>query len=405
MNVPDRAPGTSGRLTSWLSAAVIALAAIGPVIAIGGAFVSPSQIAAVALVAHVLFSRLAGKAEPVSPLVALYIFGAVLLSIGVLSAPETVAAAAAFLNFVTGTITGFVIGSQSTAERRHSLGALDLGFVGFVVITALQYFTQSRSVESAAELHSSVLVAWGGSNYVGAILVVAGFWLIARAAALVKGKWVLGITVVLAFATAVSTLSRGAIVALAAGLLVATWRAGKTKLARALWRSTIILVPIVGVGLMNAVSQQRFATTAADPSSNIDARFVLYRLALSDFISSPLVGTGWTALREETASLFGSSVSFAHNWIFSALQIAGVIAVPSLLAFIALVAFSVRRASLFGAPAAAAFTVAMVEPVMEGYVGALIICAALASAASSAARSTAMAPDLELPSGLRRALP
>jgi O-antigen ligase len=124
---------------------------------------------------------------------------------------------------------------------------------------------------------------------------------------------------------------------------------------------------------MSSIVGERFEGTSADPASNIDARLILYRLAWHQFADSPFVGTGWTALRAPSEAIFGGPISFAHNWYLSALQIAGLLAVPMLIVFTVLVFRSIRGAGLYGAPVAAAFVASMIEPVMEGYVGALVI--------------------------------
>ncbi|CAH0220518.1 hypothetical protein SRABI121_02960 [Microbacterium sp. Bi121] len=283
----------------------------------------------------------------------------------------------AFLNFISGTITAVVIGVQAAGARTVRLNAIDIGLVTFVAISAAQNFAGTDEASTAAEVHATLLVAWGGSNYVGAVLVIVGYWLLARAMEIERGRWVLLLAIVASFVTAVSTLSRGTIVALSVGLLVATWNSGGSRFTRVVSRLGVLVVPVVGLWLMNIVVGERFENTSADPAYNIDARWGLYRLAWDEFLRSPLFGTGWTGLREVSPALLGSPITFAHNWYFSALQIAGLFALPMLIVFTWLTLRGVIGAGVYGAPVAAAFTAAMIEPVMEGYVGALVIVSVL----------------------------
>lgn len=361
------------RVTLFLAGLTFALASVGPVINLGGAFLSPSQLCGAILITHVLISKASGRARSAPTIAIGFLVSAFLLGAGLLGAAEISSAGIAFLNFLSGVIVAFVVGVQVGASHRPNLDMLDLGVLVFVAFSAFQSFEQSEVGSTAAELHATVIVAWGGSNYVGAVLAVVGFWLIARSGDVAKWRWLLILGAVVAIVVAVSTLSRGAVVALAAGALIVTWRAGRTAFGRVLWRLGALAVPVGAFLVMSSIVGERFEGTSADPASNIDARLVLYRLAWQQFADSPFVGTGWTALRAPSEAIFGGPISFAHNWYLSALQIAGLLAVPMLIVFTVLVFRSIRGAGLYGAPVAAAFVASMIEPVMEGYVGALVI--------------------------------
>lgn len=366
-------PERASRLTLYLSGLVVALAAAGPTVSIGQALCSPSQIAAAVLLLHLACSRLVGRTRTPQRGTTALILSSSLMGVGVLSAPLMWPAAAAFANFISGTVTATLIGVHAQSLDRSRVTPLDVGFVVFIGWTSIQHFGGLAPVASAAELHATLLVAWGGSNYIGAVLVVAGYWLVARTAEVRTGRWLLFLGACVAMVTAISTLSRGAVITLAAGLLVIAWRAGTTRTSRFVWRISALAVPFVGLSLLTAVVDERFSGTSADPATNINARIDLYRLAFADFLHSPFIGTGWTGLRANSEMLFGSPISFAHNWYLSAVQIGGLLALPVLAAFTYLAFRAIRMGRLFGAAVLAAFSASMIEPVIEGYVGSLIL--------------------------------
>ena len=171
---------------------------------------------------------------------------------------------------------------------------------------------------------------------------------------------------------AILTLSRGALLAAAVGLLVLFWSAGRTVWTRGLFRTAgavgvLAVVPVMQY-LISARSQGGF-----NPEENVADRFTLFELAWRSFLESPITGTGWLALRDMSAD----NISFAHNMVVSFLQIAGLFGAAYVVILLVESFRAMRRRPLMGAAVAAALAVSMSDPFFESAIGATVSWAAI----------------------------
>jgi O-antigen ligase len=165
------------------------------------------------------------------------------------------------------------------------------------------------------------------------------------------------------------TLSRGAAVAGAIGILVLLWNAGPTKAARGLLRVSCVGLVFAAAEVFSAITDAR-SVGGYDPGQNIDARVLLIHLAWDQFLSSPLTGTGWLALRD--VSPFSVPISFAHNVVLSFLQIGGLFGALFLAIVAKLMIVGYRNRAAMVAATTAAIAMSFSDPFLEGGVGALI---------------------------------
>lgn len=278
------------------------------------------------------------------------------------------------LHFAMGVLLGILVG-VTWAHAGNKFNFVSLGFALFVAISIAQLLRIFTSTPSISAFHNAAVLSWGASNYVAGVLVVSGFILIGK-----KPVGKLSTVIALsAFAIAVATLSRGALVALAVGTATHLWSAGRTPGSRFLLRTSCIVVPLVGLNILDRVTQLR-STGGYDPSQNTEARFVLYRTAWEQFLGSPLIGTGWTGLEAALPSQFVTS--FAHNAILSFLQMGGLIGLIILIILYRnnKVAWSERTAR---SALASAFAISMTDPFYEGFVGCLLVLTAIVATSMS----------------------
>jgi O-antigen ligase len=218
------------------------------------------------------------------------------------------------------------------------------------------------------------VLSWGGSNFIAGIMVVLSLTLGSRIREL-GYRTVLLVVPIMGIAMAALTFSRGALIAATIGLLVLMWNVGRTGVGRSLLRT----LGVIAVAAAFPVMQYIIATRSAggyDPSQNISTRFRLYDAAWRDFQSSPVIGTGWLALRE--AKEFIVEISYAHNVVFSFLQIAGACGAVFIVVLLRDSYRSLRRSPLTGGAVVAALAISMSDPFYEGGIGALVGWVAIA---------------------------
>lgn len=291
-----------------------------------------------------------------------------------MSGPALLSAA----NFIVGTSMGAIIGATWSRCRR-ALGFVSLGVCFFAFVSCLQLFRILLTSGSVSTFHQNATLPWGGSNFVAGVLVVCGFLILSKKP---LGSLMSPLLSLFVLLSAGLTLSRGALLAGGVGSAAYFWTVGRRKSTRLILRFACLAVPFIAFYLLAHITALR-STGGYDPSQNTDARFVIYRVAWSEFVDHPALGTGWTGLTEALPS--GLPASFAHNVVLSYLQIGGLIGLMILLLLLRLnleawTDHSVR------APLAAAATISMTDPFYEGFVGALIIMAILVSTIASRRR-------------------
>ena len=341
------------------------------------------------LIGHIFLGTLARRKQhgPVGRAIRLSLVLLLAMFVPVLAHGLQLRALVAYVSFAGGTLTGLVIAAIWTTTR-HRLGLIDWALLFFIAATSVQLYL-SGGADSSTSLHEAK-VTWGASNYVAGILVVASLAAVARLIELRTSRW-LWVVPAAGFAFALWTLSRGAAVAGAIGILVLLWNAGRTKTARAVLRVSCVGLVFVAAEVFTAITDAR-SVGGYDPSQNIDARVLLIHLAWDQFLSSPLTGTGWLALRD--VSPFTVPISFAHNVVLSFLQIGGLFGAIFLAVLAKLVTAGVRNRVGMVAAVAAALAMSFSDPFLEGGVGALIAWLTIGYAAFASNDS----PTLDAPS-------
>ena len=273
----------------------------------------------------------------------------------------------AFSSFVLGTFGGILIGTV----WRHAgsrLGFVDLGAAAFLVISAMQLAAKFRSASGLSDFHGVAVLDWGASNYIGGVMVVVSWALAARLQELGSRRLFLAVPALGIF-SALLTLSQGATISATVGLLVFFWNTGRTAPARALFRiSGVATVFAVGFLLQYFVSVR--SQGGFDPGQNLTTRWLLFGVAWREFLNSPIIGTGWLALRHVTG--YGADVSFAHNVVLSFLQMAGLFGAGFVVILVLESIRALQRKPLMGAAVVAALTISMSDPLFEGGVGAMV---------------------------------
>lgn len=278
----------------------------------------------------------------------------------------------AAVSFALATLAGWVTGRR-WRNVAATLSWFDVGALIFLGISVLHLVVLGLGVGSLSRFHVLAVLPWGGSNYVAGVMVVMAFVLWSRRSLVPGARW----AALAAGAVSVLTLSRGAFIALGAGLLVLLWDAGRTMLTRFLVRVSAMVLVGVGVLGFSEVTQQR-SVGGYDPGSNVDARLSLFHMAWEAFVSSPFTGTGWLSLREPSKEILGADISYAHNFFLSFLQIGGLLG----LAFIAVFChFALRcwRTCVTLRPALiAGFAISMSDPFVESAVAGFVMWTILA---------------------------
>jgi O-antigen ligase len=283
---------------------------------------------------------------------------------------SSAAQAAAYGLFVLGTIGGAAVG-VAWARDWERFGPVDVGLLAFVAITVLQLGLILLRTPDLAGFHRAAVLPWGASNYIAGVLVVASYLLLSRGRATRRKVGVLAVVGLLA---ALSTLSRGALIAVAAGGIVYVWGRGRTTLSRFVLRAGSIILPVLAFKVMTFVTTSR-SVGGYDPEQNVSARWQLYRYAWSSFQASPFSGTGWLAMRNNLE--FSTPISYAHNAVLSFAQIGGAFGLVALLALAVAVVRAWRNDPVIRPGLVAALAISMTDPFFEGYFAALIVWAVL----------------------------
>lgn len=298
---------------------------------------------------------------------------ALLLAIPALLTDDIVAGIGSYVNFLTGLILGLLVGLHWARLPRSRPNAIDFAFLFFVLASVFQLVSSSSQTTNSMEAHALVVTSWGSSNYVAGVLIIVSFGLAGRGRDLNKARWLFITVALIGIIAAIATLSRGAVIALGFGLLVFAWNLGRTPLQRFWTRTFSIASPLLAFFVYQRISSSRFSGTGADPTTNIEARFTLYRLALDEFFRSPIWGTGWTGLRALSEIVIGAEVSYAHNVLLSFLQIGGLLSLPFLMLLVVTSFRVIARATVMSSALAAAVGMSLIEPLYEGTVGICVV--------------------------------
>jgi hypothetical protein len=378
----------AGRVDQVLAALTIATMPLGSIAYESegrSLLVGYSLIVGAQLIGHILLGNLARRTQwgPVRTAIRLSLVMLLAMFVPVLASGLQMRAIVAYVSFAGGTLAGLTIAAIWTTTRQR-LGMVDVALIFFVTVTSAQLYLSGG--DPSASVHQ-VEVTWGASNYVAGTLVVASLAVVARLMELRTSRW-LWVVPALGFASALLTLSRGAAVSGAVGIMVLLWNAGRTTTARAVLRVSCIGLVFAAAEVFTAITEAR-SVGGYDPGQNIDARIELIRLAWEQFLSAPLTGTGWLALRD--VADFGVPISFAHNVVLSFLQIGGLFGVVFLVVLARQALKGWRSRTPMFAAVAAALAMSLSDPFFEGGVGALVAWVAIGYAAFSPARPTRVA--------------
>ncbi|WP_156374156.1 O-antigen ligase [Cellulomonas sp. Leaf334] len=291
----------------------------------------------------------------------------------VLWATDLAAGGLAYFNFASGVVLGVTVGLVWRALPGNRINAIDVGLVVFVVWSAVQLM-RTTSAGGSHEAHQLAETSWGRSNYVGGVLAVAAFVLIARSSQIERGRWVLWLGSATAVLASVETQSRGALIALSVGALAVVWNMGERPATRAVVRLVAVGLPFVAARAFADLNEAR-TIASTNAVINVDTRVELWRAAVQQFVSSPLTGTGWASLRSVPVGVHSESQTFAHNAIVSFPQIGGLLfGVPLLIILAGLTWRALRYGNAaFRAPVLAAIAISMTDPFLEGMVGGALV--------------------------------
>lgn len=274
----------------------------------------------------------------------------------------------AYVNFVSGICGGLIVATDMKPTY-PKMTVLDWSFIAIPLITSFQLLSTLSGASEIDQLHQNATTSWGQSNYVAGLMIVWNCFGIPRLLITRAPRWVF-LVVIFTTSIALLTLSRGAAVTTAVGLLsVGWWAASRTKwkLATRLLSMGVLLVGYEAVATFTRIRGQ--INDRVD--QNIGDRFTLYHLAWKDFISSPVTGRGWLAIRSESISATGLESSFAHNFFLSFLQMGGLCALPVIIIVLSGIISLYKSGSPMWPAALAGFALSMTDPVFEGWVGGL----------------------------------
>ena len=154
-----------------------------------------------------------------------------------------------------------------------------------------------------------------------------------------------------------------------------------------LLRVLSVLIPLAAFMALDRATDLR-AQLNDRVYANVDMRVTLYQLAWEEFLKSPLTGTGWASFRQASLDSVGESQTFAHNLVFSMLQIGGLMAVPYLVVLAVVMYRALTRGGPYRAAVAASIAVSLTQPFFESTVGTLLILPVAIVAGLSAAPAT-----------------
>jgi hypothetical protein len=378
----DRQP-TAGSVQRGLAALTIALLPLGnlwTVEAMGRSFPIPlAWIPAALLVIHFVLTSLSGLPDAWAelrqwpPILSALLAVALVLSLSLVLSATFWSGLAAYLNFVVGAFGGAAVGWTWATARRDALGAIDVAVLVFLAVGSLQVLLNSFALQDGQR----VAIAWGGSNFVAAVLVTGSLLMVARLRVAGPVGWLWYVIPLAAMAAAMSTLSRGAAVALAAGGIVLLWNLGSTDRTRLVLRAACTVVPVLAIGAVGVFTYQRTLVNQ-QALVNITARFDLISLAWDEFLANPVFGTGWASLRASTSAL-GAETTFAHNFVLSFMQLGGIAGLVFVALMCVLLARVLKVGGVLAAPVASAMATALFDPFLESFIGGLLTfaCAVL----------------------------
>lgn len=297
--------------------------------------------------------------------------GVLVLLVPLVAHPHGAASLLSYVGFALATVAGAIVGRRwRVAENECSW--VDVGLLVFAIISTLSLVLKGLSAGSMAGFHRAAVLSWGASNYVAGVLVVVALLLWSRRRVMAPA----GLVALATAGVAVLTLSRGAFVALGAGLMVLLWNSGRSTLTRLALRIASAGTTALGLFGMERITAAR-SEGGYDPSINIDARFALYQQAWAAALENPLVGSGWLGLRVPSEMASGTRISFAHNLVLSFMQIGGALGVAFLLILAVCVVRAWNNAPELRPAIAAGLAISMSDPFFEGPVAAFIMWMAL----------------------------
>lgn len=373
---------TAGLLGAVLAGASVLLLNVGALVSVttgAGTLNVPGAYLPVALLlVHVLVAL--GLRTQVPRGVGLAL-GVVVVLVGALTpallvSVEGAAALVVYAGFALGTAGGLVVGATWAAGRVDVAGMGDVLLALLAVITTTALLGSVDASPLSAAFHALAHTSWGGSNLVAGVLVVVAWLLVARARETAGAWWLWGAAAV-AMLGAATTVSRGAALAGAVSLVVACWTLPTSRVWRTRMRRGSLLVALLGAFAFGLLSAAR--GSSAQAAVNVTARFDLWEMGWGSFTGSPVLGTGWLGLRDLAGDALANQ-SFAHNVVFSFLQIGGLGGVLFLVVLVVGAIRGVARRPAFAPAIVAALVASMTDPFFENFVASFVAWGAIAAA-------------------------
>lgn len=252
--------------------------------------------------------------------------------------------ASLFASLVTVVLAFFV---ATAVLRGRSPYAVVIALLVSALVTATTAIAQSLALEGLFGAlvgpptpDGRMTGVFADPNYFGAYLAAATTLAVACAVAVSSrwGKILSALVAVVVFAALLLTLSRGAIVALIAGLVILAFVRGRGK--------GILAVLVGGIGfavLYPLFAASRFGSGSELASSGIaesSDRIGPWMAGLEQFQAAPLFGIGFGRMIEESS--FGG---WAHNWYITVLGEGGLIGLALWALFIIAVVLGLRERS------------------------------------------------------------
>lgn len=341
------------------------------------------------------------------------------LYVGVQQTPEMASGYAGTLGYLVYsnfrellTAFGAVVAAAYVLSRWSPLPFLALGLASATLSAVLALLTFGNPAVGApiaglmahTDLTQRAVGSFGNPNYFGlfaAIATVTAAGLLIEARSTRLRLVLLGACLILGASLAVS-LSRGAVVAFAAGLLCLAFSRGRT-------RTTIL----VAVGLVLAAAvlfpifvQWRLATTdggagsAATLAQSDDGRLAAILAGPELFLTDPLFGVGWGHYSSMSSQFAGPGVSLAaHNWYANLLAEGGIVGIVIWIMLLGALVVALRsrpkfpRSMGFGVLGTYVVGSLFLEPPTSFQTSALAILVIVAAIASDWPSSLAASPE------------
>jgi O-antigen ligase len=238
----------------------------------------------------------------------------------------------------------------------------------FCISLQLLFQLFSGSLDHALETN------WGRSNYVACNVLLLCIFITCRASRIerLRRRRTAYAAVALGIGLSLMIHSRGSVIAFGLSIVSALVLSRALSLGKKLL--LVVLSTVLAVrGYTWMISERLQLETAEQMDRNVNARLGLWRIAWSDFLGSPLLGTGPGELRISSGRTLSPGMhDHAHNVWLSVLQQFGLLGVPALVCLAVALYSLLRLSGIQRALPIYIAAVSFVEPLFEGLMGAIL---------------------------------